>query len=203
MQHLHVVPMTKHWRCLPWPALTFAVHCYLALPACAGEAYDKVARLLGLDLNPSGGAALEAFAQEGDPTALPFSVPMQRRPTCDFSYAGLKTAVRLAIEERAPEATGGWAGGRVGGWDGLQGCGRGSRAAATAWAHVCSAECARLPHLRGSSCIVCGCALLPCRGQPAGEGRHRRQLPAGGGAAPGGAVPAGGAVGPGVAPRGG
>ena len=157
-----------------------------------GEAYDKVARLLGLELKPSGGAALEAFAREGDPRALPFSVPMQvgaglgallqgcflvasgapvvtqdikhccwvvlqwheghlwqlqgtllcepskqgwrvlltrlscvhgrtafahlgiaclppapqRRPTCDFSYAGLKTAVRLAIEEQAPEATG-------------------------------------------------------------------------------------------------
>ena len=72
----------------------------------AGEAYDKVARLLGLELKPSGGAALEAFAARGDPHALPLSVPMQRRPTCDFSYAGLKTAVRLAIEERAPEATG-------------------------------------------------------------------------------------------------
>lgn len=46
-----------------------------ALPL--GEAYDKVARLLGLELKPSGGAALEAFATEGDPHALPFSVPMQ------------------------------------------------------------------------------------------------------------------------------
>ncbi|KAL4426695.1 hypothetical protein ABPG77_004751 [Micractinium sp. CCAP 211/92] len=70
-----------------------------------GEAYDKVARLLGLDLRPSGGAALEAFARDGDPLGLPLSVPMQRRPTCDFSYAGLKTAVRLAIEERCPDAT--------------------------------------------------------------------------------------------------
>jgi N6-L-threonylcarbamoyladenine synthase len=78
----------------------------------AGEAYDKVARLLGLELVPSGGAALEAFAAEGDAHALPLSVPMRQRPTCDFSYAGLKTAVRLAIEERAPQATGGlgWAG---------------------------------------------------------------------------------------------
>ena len=36
-----------------------------------------MARLLGLELKPSGGAALEAFAREGDPHALPFSVPMQ------------------------------------------------------------------------------------------------------------------------------
>lgn len=36
-----------------------------------------MARLLGLELKPSGGAALEAFAAGGDPHALPFSVPMQ------------------------------------------------------------------------------------------------------------------------------
>ena len=64
----------------------------------AGEAYDKVARLLGLDLNPSGGAAVEALAQEGDDQRFKFSAPLKRRPNCNFSYAGLKTAVRLAIE---------------------------------------------------------------------------------------------------------
>lgn len=67
---------------------------------CTGEAYDKVARLLGLELKPSGGAALEALALEGDPTVFPFTVPLRRRQTCDFSYAGLKTGVRLCIEER-------------------------------------------------------------------------------------------------------
>jgi N6-L-threonylcarbamoyladenine synthase len=36
----------------------------------SGEAYDKIARLLGLDLNPSGGAALELIAKEGNPTAF-------------------------------------------------------------------------------------------------------------------------------------
>jgi hypothetical protein len=35
-----------------------------------GEAYDKVARLLGLELNPNGGAALEAFARQGNPQVL-------------------------------------------------------------------------------------------------------------------------------------
>lgn len=64
----------------------------------AGEAYDKVARLLGLDLNPSGGAAVEALAREGDGQRFKFSVPLKRRANCNFSYAGLKTAVRLAIE---------------------------------------------------------------------------------------------------------
>ncbi|CAD7695330.1 unnamed protein product [Ostreobium quekettii] len=64
-----------------------------------GEAYDKVARLLGLDLRPSGGAVLEAFANEGDPYKYKFKVPMLKYKNCDFSYSGLKTAVRLAVEK--------------------------------------------------------------------------------------------------------
>jgi N6-L-threonylcarbamoyladenine synthase len=64
-----------------------------------GEAYDKVARLLGLELKPSGGAALEALALEGDPTVFKFTTPLQKHKTCDFSYAGLKTGVRMRIEE--------------------------------------------------------------------------------------------------------
>lgn len=69
---------------------------------CPGEAYDKVARLLGLELRPSGGAAVEAFANEGDDQRFKFSMPLRMRPNCNFSYAGLKTAVRLAIEAEAP-----------------------------------------------------------------------------------------------------
>ena len=68
----------------------------------AGEAYDKVARLLGLELRPSGGAAVEAFAREGDAQRVRFSPPLRQRPDCNFSYAGLKTAVRLAVEAHAP-----------------------------------------------------------------------------------------------------
>lgn len=101
------------------PSLAPAVN-----PVPAGEAYDKVARLLGLDLLPSGGAALERFALEGDAHGVPLSVPMQRRPNCDFSFAGLKTAVRLAIEARLGEGgpseenrqVRGGAGGRAGMW---------------------------------------------------------------------------------------
>ena len=65
---------------------------------CAGEAFDKVARLLGLHLDPSGGAAVEALAREGDDQRFRFSPPLRRKPNCNFSYAGLKTAVRLAID---------------------------------------------------------------------------------------------------------
>lgn len=72
----------------------------------AGEAFDKIARLLGLDLRPNGGAALEAFAKEGNPHRYPFTVPLRRNEDCNFSYAGLKNSVRLAIQAEAPgEAT--------------------------------------------------------------------------------------------------
>ncbi|MEW5299190.1 MAG: hypothetical protein WDW36_002229 [Sanguina aurantia] len=68
-----------------------------------GEAYDKVARLLQLDPRPSGGAALEQLAKSGDPRAIPFAIPMWQRLTCDFSYAGLKTSARLAIQANLPD----------------------------------------------------------------------------------------------------
>jgi N6-L-threonylcarbamoyladenine synthase len=76
------------------------------LDDAVGEAFDKVARLLGLEARPSGGAALEALAARGDPKAVRFTVPLRRRPTCDFSFAGLKTAVRLAVETRLGERAG-------------------------------------------------------------------------------------------------
>ena len=67
----------------------------------AGEAFDKVARMLGLGLSPSGGAILEEFAKEGDAQAFNFTVPMKiKSKTCDFSFSGLKTSVRLAIEDK-------------------------------------------------------------------------------------------------------
>ena len=54
--------------------------------------------MLDLELLPSGGAALEKVAERGDPFRYPFKVPMQQHATCDFSYSGLKTSVRLTIE---------------------------------------------------------------------------------------------------------
>jgi hypothetical protein len=67
-----------------------------------GEAYDKVARMLGLELKPHGGAVLEALARRGDAARFPLPVPMRRHPNCDFSFAGLKTGVRLCIEKELP-----------------------------------------------------------------------------------------------------
>ncbi|KAA0049050.1 putative tRNA N6-adenosine threonylcarbamoyltransferase [Cucumis melo var. makuwa] len=65
-----------------------------------GEAYDKTAKWLGLDLRKSGGPAIEELAREGDPKSIKFSTPMKQHKDCNFSYAGLKTQVRLAIESR-------------------------------------------------------------------------------------------------------
>ncbi|GJN32097.1 hypothetical protein PR202_gb20571 [Eleusine coracana subsp. coracana] len=68
-----------------------------------GEAYDKSARWLGLDMRKGGGPALEELALEGNPEAVKFRVPMRQHKDCNFSYAGLKTQVRLAIESRCVE----------------------------------------------------------------------------------------------------
>ena len=59
----------------------------------AGEAYDKVAKLLGLDY--PGGPVIDRLAQEGDPAAVKF--PRGHLEAYDFSFSGLKTAVRNHI----------------------------------------------------------------------------------------------------------
>jgi N6-L-threonylcarbamoyladenine synthase len=64
----------------------------------AGEAFDKVARLL--DLGFPGGPAISKAALEGDATGYPFTVPLRGQPGFDFSYSGLKNAARLAVEAR-------------------------------------------------------------------------------------------------------
>jgi len=63
----------------------------------AGEAFDKVARLL--DLPYPGGPAISAAAERGDPTAFNFPRPMLSMPNFDFSFAGLKTAVARQVEQ--------------------------------------------------------------------------------------------------------
>ncbi|KAL3616538.1 glutamated carboxypeptidase [Castilleja foliolosa] len=69
-----------------------------------GEAYDKTAKWLGLDLSKSGGPAVEDLAHEGDEKSIQFKVPMKQHKDCNFSYAGLKTQVRLAIESKNIDA---------------------------------------------------------------------------------------------------
>ncbi|MGB0681182.1 MAG: tRNA (adenosine(37)-N6)-threonylcarbamoyltransferase complex transferase subunit TsaD [Magnetovibrionaceae bacterium] len=61
-----------------------------------GEAFDKSAKLLGLGY--PGGPAIEKIAKQGNPERFPLPRPMKGRPGCDFSFSGLKTAVRQAAE---------------------------------------------------------------------------------------------------------
>ncbi|MBY0401489.1 tRNA (adenosine(37)-N6)-threonylcarbamoyltransferase complex transferase subunit TsaD [Myxococcota bacterium] len=68
----------------------------------AGEAFDKVAKLLGLGF--PGGPAIARIAEQGDAKACPLPRPMRGREGLDFSYSGLKTAVALAVERRGGQA---------------------------------------------------------------------------------------------------
>ncbi len=62
----------------------------------AGEAFDKVASMLRLGF--PGGPAIEKAAADGDPTRYQFPRPMlDNRSRLDFSFSGLKTAVRYAV----------------------------------------------------------------------------------------------------------
>ncbi|MGE0407825.1 MAG: tRNA (adenosine(37)-N6)-threonylcarbamoyltransferase complex transferase subunit TsaD [Amphiplicatus sp.] len=62
----------------------------------AGEAFDKTAKLLGL--GQPGGPMVERAAADGRAGRFNLPEPLARREGCDFSLAGLKTAVRLAAE---------------------------------------------------------------------------------------------------------
>ncbi len=120
---------------LPFPYLLLLVsggHCQLLIvhgvgryrrlgttvDDAAGEAFDKTAKLLGLG-SPGGPAVEQAAARAAaravaqdesdapvdDRFALP--TPLRGRPGCDFSFSGLKTAVRQRVAELAAESPGG------------------------------------------------------------------------------------------------
>jgi N6-L-threonylcarbamoyladenine synthase len=63
----------------------------------AGEAFDKVAKMLGLGY--PGGPVIEKLAREGDPKSVRFSVPRMGDGRPDFSFSGLKTAVSKHVRE--------------------------------------------------------------------------------------------------------
>lgn len=62
-----------------------------------GECFDKTAKLLGLGF--PGGPAVERAAEGGDSRRFALPRPMWRKPGCDFSFSGLKTAVRQTVEK--------------------------------------------------------------------------------------------------------
>lgn len=63
----------------------------------AGEAFDKTAKLLGLDY--PGGAKLSKLAEQGDSSRFHFPRPMTDRPGLDFSFSGLKTFAANTIRQ--------------------------------------------------------------------------------------------------------
>ena len=63
----------------------------------AGEAFDKVAKMLGLGY--PGGPIIEQLAREGNPKAIKFSLPRMGDGSADFSFSGLKTAVTKHFRE--------------------------------------------------------------------------------------------------------
>ncbi len=63
----------------------------------AGEAFDKVAKMLGLGY--PGGPIIERLAREGNPKAVKFAIPRMGDGTPDFSFSGLKTAVTKHVRE--------------------------------------------------------------------------------------------------------
>ncbi|MBC8716473.1 tRNA (adenosine(37)-N6)-threonylcarbamoyltransferase complex transferase subunit TsaD [Ochrobactrum sp. Marseille-Q0166] len=65
-----------------------------------GEAFDKTAKLLGLPY--PGGPAVERMALKGDPKRFPLPRPLKGEARLDFSFSGLKTAVRQTATELAP-----------------------------------------------------------------------------------------------------
>ncbi len=67
----------------------------------AGEAFDKGALLFGLPY--PGGPALAALAEGGDERAYAFPLPLREEATCDFSFSGLKTALKYRLRDVGEE----------------------------------------------------------------------------------------------------
>jgi len=68
-----------------------------------GEAFDKVARILGLPY--PGGPQIQNLAKKGNPKAVPFPRPMLHDKNYDFSYSGLKTAVLYYVRDLSPKTS--------------------------------------------------------------------------------------------------
>ncbi len=98
---------------LPFPYLLLLVsggHCQLlvvegvgayrrlgtTIDDAVGEAFDKAAKLLGLGY--PGGPEIERAAATGDPDRFALPRPLAGRPGCDFSFSGLKTALRRHVD---------------------------------------------------------------------------------------------------------
>lgn len=112
--HALTVRMTQS---IPFPFLLLLVsggHCQILLvhnigrykllgatkDDAVGEAFDKTAKLLNLGY--PGGPAIEQQAKHGDPHRFALPKPLLHEKSCDFSFSGLKTAVKTLIMEQHP-----------------------------------------------------------------------------------------------------
>ena len=68
------------------------------LDDAAGEAFDKVAKMLGLGC--PGGPIIEQLAKQGNVKAFQLPLPLAKQNNCDFSFSGLKTAVKRIIDSQ-------------------------------------------------------------------------------------------------------
>lgn len=76
------------------------------LDDAAGEAFDKGAKMLGLGY--PGGPLIDRLAQSGDPRKAPFPLPYPSKQSFDFSFSGIKTALRYFLQsshEHHPDVT--------------------------------------------------------------------------------------------------
>ena len=84
------------------------VGCYVTLGQtlddAAGEAFDKVAKLLGFPY--PGGMVIDKLATSGNPRAIKFPRPLLHDGTCNFSFSGLKTAVFSHLKNNPDNAAG-------------------------------------------------------------------------------------------------
>jgi N6-L-threonylcarbamoyladenine synthase len=89
-----------HCQCVSVEALGRYVRIGTTIDDAVGEAFDKVAKMLGLGW--PGGPALERLAAQGDAQRFTFPRPLLGRPGCDFSFSGLKTAVAQLVAAYPP-----------------------------------------------------------------------------------------------------
>lgn len=120
--HIYSLWLTEYAPAIRFPVLVLLVsggHSELILMAghgeyrllgstlddAAGEAFDKVGRLLGLPY--PGGPSIEKAARGGDPKAYPFTRPVaDDGHRYDFSFSGLKTAVMRTVQQPRPDPAG-------------------------------------------------------------------------------------------------
>ncbi|WP_239002696.1 tRNA (adenosine(37)-N6)-threonylcarbamoyltransferase complex transferase subunit TsaD [Rhodovastum atsumiense] len=89
-----------HCQCIAVEGVGRHVRLGSTIDDAVGEAFDKVAKMIGLGW--PGGPAVERLAAQGDPTRFAFPRPLRGRPGCDFSFSGLKTAVAQVVAAYPP-----------------------------------------------------------------------------------------------------